>query len=102
MRLTIVYDNTVYKKNIGLKSDWGFSCLMETKDTTILFDAGAKGDILLRNMEKPGINPSTISKIVISHEHWDHSGGLKALVPLVHDVELYRLAKESPIEKASS
>ncbi len=98
MKLTIMYDNDVYKKDIGLKSDWGFSCLIGTADEAILFDTGARGNILLSNMEKLGIDPRMISKIVISHEHWDHSGGLQALVPLVGDVELYRLGKKSPSE----
>ena len=91
MKLTIVYDNEVYKKSIGLKSDWGFSCLIETRNETILFDTGAKGKILLSNMQKLGITPGNINKIVISHEHWDHNGGLKSLISFVNDVELYRL-----------
>ncbi len=98
MKLTIVYDNEVYKKDIGLKSDWGFSCLIETTIEIILFDTGAKGKILLNNMEKLDVNPGNISKIVISHEHWDHNGGLKAISSLVDDVTLYRLAKKSPSE----
>ena len=98
MKLTIVYDNEVYKKDIGLQSDWGFSCLMETTNETILFDTGAKGKILLDNMEKLDVTPEDISKIVISHEHWDHNGGLKAISSLVDDVTLYRLAKKSPGE----
>lgn len=96
MKLTIVYDNDVYKKDIGLKSDWGFSCLIETEDENILFDTGARGDILLSNMDKLGIDPRNIDKIAISHEHGDHNGGLNALAIHVGDIELYRLAKESP------
>ena len=96
MKLTIVYDNEVYKKSIGLKSDWGFSCLIETEDKTILFDTGAKGEILLSNMENLSINPSNIDKIVISHEHWDHSGGLETLLPIIDDVKIYRLIKKNP------
>jgi len=95
MKLTIVYDNELYKKNIGLKSDWGFACLIETIDETILFDTGAKGKILLNNMDKLGINPSTINKIVISHEHWDHDGGLEALIHFIDDAELYRLENKT-------
>jgi len=95
MKLTIVYDNELHKKNIGLKSDWGFSCLIETAYDNILFDTGAKGKILLNNMDKLGINPSNINKIVISHEHWDHDGGLKALIPFIDDVELYRLGNKN-------
>ena len=98
MRLIIVYDNKVHKRGIGLKSDWGFSCVLETDKGAVLFDTGARGDILLNNMERLDINPRTISKIVISHEHWDHSGGLNALAPLTGDIELYRLAKKSPSE----
>ena len=98
MKLTIVYDNEVYKKGIGLKSDWGFSCLIETEDETVLFDTGTEGDILLNNMERLGIDPRDIGKITVSHEHGDHNGGLKALASLVGDIELYRLAKESPSE----
>ena len=49
-------------------------------------------------MEKLGINPKIIDKIVISHEHWDHNGGLKVLESFVYDAELYRLAKQSPSE----
>ena len=98
MKLTIVYDNEVYKKDIGLQSDWGFSCLIETTDETILFDTGAKGKILIDNMEILDVNPKDISKIVISHEHWDHNGGLKALSSLVDDITLYRFAKKSGSE----
>lgn len=98
MKLTIVYDNEIYKKGIGLKSDWGFSCLIETKDETILFDTGAKAKILLNNMKILGIDPCIINKIVISHEHWDHNGGLETLGSIIGDVELYRLGKEQPSE----
>ena len=94
MNLTIVYDNTIYKKNIDLKSDWGFACLIKTKKYMILFDTGAKGNILLGNMEKLEINPKKISKIVISHEHWDHNGGLEELRSFIKkDVEIYRFEK---------
>lgn len=46
MKMTIVYDNEVYNKDIGLKEDWGFACLIEAKYDTILFDTGTKGRIL--------------------------------------------------------
>lgn len=98
MKLTIVYDNHVFNKGIGLKADWGFGCVIETGETIILFDTGANGKILLRNMTQLGIDPSRISKIVISHEHWDHNGGLQALTAVVSEVKLYRLAKKRPSE----
>jgi len=94
MKLIIVYDNTIYKKDKGLKSDWGFSCVIKEKNSLILFDTGAKGKILLGNMEKLDINPKLISKIVISHEHWDHNGGLEKLSSKIkNNVKVYRFNK---------
>ncbi|BBO70148.1 MBL fold hydrolase [Desulfosarcina alkanivorans] len=74
MKITIVYDNVVWKQS--LTPDWGFSCLVETGTRALLFDTGARGDILLGNMERLGIAPSTIDAVFISHGHWDHIGGL--------------------------
>ena len=99
MKLTIVYDNELFRKDIGLKSDWGFACLIESKYDTILFDTGANGKILLDNMKKLNIDPSVINKIVISHNHGDHSGGLNSLVSYVNNVDLYQLGYKIPNEK---
>ena len=75
MKVTIIYDNETDNKD--LVSDWGFSCLIEFEDKrTILFDTGAKGEILEENMEKLGIDINDIDEIFISHNHWDHVGGL--------------------------
>jgi 7,8-dihydropterin-6-yl-methyl-4-(beta-D-ribofuranosyl)aminobenzene 5'-phosphate synthase len=101
MKLTIVYDNTVFKKNIGLKPDWGFSCLIETDSDVILFDTGTKGKILLDNMEKLDIDPSDIKKIVISHEHYDHNGGLIDLLSVLDHVEVFRLAGKTNAENVT-
>ena len=99
MKLTIVYDNDVYKKGVGLKSNWGFSCLIETKDENILFDTGTKGKILINNMKILDIGPRDINKIVISHEHHDHNGGIESLVPFIENAEIYRLEKTDIDEK---
>ncbi len=74
MKITIVYDNVIWKRD--LTPDWGFSCLVETETQTLLFDTGARGDILLDNMKRLGIDPATIDSVFISHNHWDHIGGL--------------------------
>jgi len=94
MKLTIVYDNEVFKKGIGLKSDWGFSCLIENDGSNILFDTGANAEILLNNFKKLNFDPKNINKIVISHEHWDHNGGLKSLTHLIDDLKVYRINDE--------
>jgi len=72
--LTIVYDNNPY--NEELETRWGFSCLVEGLEKTILFDVGGEGSVLLNNMEKLKIDPKKVNVIVLSHIHYDHIGGL--------------------------
>lgn len=88
MKVTLVYDNTAYRKD--LIPDWGFSCYLEIENTPrILFDTGARGTILLHNIEKLGIDPEEIDIIVVSHAHWDHTGGLKKLLKVNRSASLY-------------
>lgn len=75
---TVVYDNNVYDRR--LQTAWGFACLVETGKSTVLFDTGGDGSILLKNMESLGFNPLQIDAIVLSHIHADHTGGLTALL----------------------
>jgi 7,8-dihydropterin-6-yl-methyl-4-(beta-D-ribofuranosyl)aminobenzene 5'-phosphate synthase len=88
MKITLTYDNEVHTK--GLKSDWGFSCLIEREDMPgILFDTGANGSILLHNMDKLTIDPLSIDMVVISHAHWDHRGGLSRFLDENKEVKVY-------------
>lgn len=87
IKLTILYDN--YSRQRDLRSDWGFACLVEAGDRRILFDTGARGDILLENMHVLGVDAATIDSVVISHDHWDHTGGLAAFLSLNRDVTLH-------------
>jgi 7,8-dihydropterin-6-yl-methyl-4-(beta-D-ribofuranosyl)aminobenzene 5'-phosphate synthase len=88
VKVTLVYDNTGAKE--GLLPDYGFSCYIEIENMPrILFDTGAKGKTLLYNMHKLGIDPAAIDIIVISHAHWDHTGGLTKLLEVNQRASLY-------------
>ena len=76
MKITIVYDN---EANPGLKSGWGFSCLIENNEK-VLFDTGDNAGKLTHNMRQLKIDPKEIDKVVISHNHWDHIDGLKGFL----------------------
>ena len=88
MKITILYDNEAWAP--GFKADWGFACLVDPGDGgLLLFDTGAKGHILLQNMEKIGLDPQAISSVFISHAHWDHTGGLVALLEQNREAAVY-------------
>jgi 7,8-dihydropterin-6-yl-methyl-4-(beta-D-ribofuranosyl)aminobenzene 5'-phosphate synthase len=88
MKITIIYDNESCKED--LKSDWGFSCLAEMEDSLgILFDTGASGSILLSNMKNLNIEPNSIPKVFISHNHWDHVGGLSDFLEVNKSAKIY-------------
>ena len=76
--LISVYDN--YQVNPELKTAWGFGCVIKTQKEKILFDVGGNSEILLFNMRKLGIDPKSIDKVVISHIHGDHIGGLEGFL----------------------
>jgi len=84
---TILYDNyTITDQCIG---DWGFSCLIEGKEKTILFDTGTKPDIFRKNLKSLNIDIDKIDLIVISHNHGDHTGGLPVILEKRKDLPLY-------------
>ena len=88
MKVTIIYDNTAFRKD--LQPDWGFSALVEVENTPkILFDTGANGSILLSNMEKMGIDPATIDEVFISHFHFDHTGGISEFLKVNQKAKFY-------------
>lgn len=84
MKLTVLYDNEALE---GFRKGWGFSCLIEHVGKKILFDTGWDGRKLIYNMKKAGINKGDLDVIALSHNHWDHIGGLTRV--LHPGVEVY-------------
>jgi len=75
MKLKILFDKDT--KNKKLHTGWGISFLVDEK---ILFDAGEKGSWLIENMKNLNVDIDKIETIVISHDHWDHRGGLWSIL----------------------
>ena len=77
-RIACVVDN---RAGGGLLAEHGLSLLIETAGERILFDTGA-GVALLPNAAKLGLDLGAVTRIVLSHSHDDHTGGLGALDPV--------------------
>jgi len=86
MKLIVVYDN---QAKDGLRRGWGFSCYIEFPEKNILFDTGWDGHLLLDNMSKLSLSPQDVDILVLSHSHWDHTGGVPALLNSNSDLEVY-------------
>jgi len=79
LELTILYDNESLAPS--LTPDWGFSALIVNgMQEKVLFDTGANGAILERNAIALGVNLGEVSHVVLSHWHWDHTGGLETVM----------------------
>jgi len=87
VNIMIIYDNYPYDDR--LKTAWGFSCLVELPQKTILFDTGGDGSTLLYNMKHLQIDPKKVDIIVLSHGHGDHVGGLSGFLEENSDVTVY-------------
>ncbi len=85
--IRVLYDNYVFDQACG--SDWGFACLLSGTEKTILFDTGAKGDLLLANFDKMKLRPAEVELVVISHNHGDHTGGLLPFLAKNSQVDVY-------------
>jgi 7,8-dihydropterin-6-yl-methyl-4-(beta-D-ribofuranosyl)aminobenzene 5'-phosphate synthase len=72
--ITTLSENTAGLGNF--LGEWGLSMLIESGQASILFDTG-QSISASHNAELLGIDLSQIDKIVLSHGHYDHTGGLK-------------------------
>lgn len=70
----------------GLVAEHGFAALVTTRrgdrTHTLLFDTGVSPNGLADNMERLGITAADIEALVLSHNHFDHAGGLLGLARL--------------------
>jgi len=87
--ITVVYDNR--SSSEALTPAWGFACLVEGLDKTILFDTGGDAETLLGNMSALGVSRHEIDVVVLSHDHADHTGGLIGLLDVHSQATVYLL-----------
>jgi 7,8-dihydropterin-6-yl-methyl-4-(beta-D-ribofuranosyl)aminobenzene 5'-phosphate synthase len=75
--ITTLVENTP-GEHLGLKNEHGISFCIQRDGRTVLFDVGQTG-AFLQNAELLRIDLSRVDHVVLSHGHYDHSGGLPAL-----------------------
>lgn len=86
MKVTTLIENTACCE--GLVFEHGLSLYIETGGHRILFDAGQTG-AFADNAEKLGVDLSTVDFAILSHGHYDHSGGLKRFLECNKTAPIY-------------
>jgi 7,8-dihydropterin-6-yl-methyl-4-(beta-D-ribofuranosyl)aminobenzene 5'-phosphate synthase len=83
IRITILVDN---RANEGLLAEHGLSLWIEASGQRLLFDTG-QGPALASNAGKLGVALHSADTLVLSHGHYDHTGGVPLVIesaPAVH------------------
>ena len=79
IRLSTLSENSASR--LGLLAEWGLSILVETDDVRILVDTG-RSMVAAHNARVMGAKIKSVDKILFSHGHEDHTGGLVDLLRL--------------------
>lgn len=78
--ITLIEDNPSI--NLNLFNEHGLSLYIEVDGTKMLFDTGKSGNFI-ENAEKLDVDLKNLKYVILSHGHYDHSGGFKKLVDKV-------------------
>lgn len=94
MDVTIALDNNVpISAAFPFKAEHGAAFLVEIDERRILLDTGQSG-VVVENLALLGTHPAELDMIVLSHGHYDHAGGLEAVLRLARaDVEVVMHAR---------
>ena len=88
-KIYIAFDNKCVKE--GFLPGFGFSALIYSYFTKnfLLFDTGGNADVLIHNLNQFNVNPIDLKKVIISHNHFDHAGGLDGIYRENSEIKLY-------------
>ncbi|MBM7622847.1 MBL fold metallo-hydrolase [Sporohalobacter salinus] len=86
MKIKSLVEDTVYKS--GFLAEHGLALWIKYNKEKFLFDTG-QGNIILHNADKLNVDLNSITKIFLSHGHYDHTGGLDKVLSVNAEADVY-------------
>lgn len=86
MRVISLIENTGTRRD--LQTEHGLSLYIETEHHRILFDTGAT-ERFLDNADKLGVDLAAVDTLVLSHGHYDHTGGINGFLKRNQQAKVY-------------
>jgi 7,8-dihydropterin-6-yl-methyl-4-(beta-D-ribofuranosyl)aminobenzene 5'-phosphate synthase len=86
IHIIVLVDNKTTRAD--LIAEHGLSLWIEYKEKQILFDTG-QSDAFIKNAKQLGVDLARTDVIVISHGHYDHTGGLSAILDIATKAKIY-------------
>ena len=86
IRITVLVENSVHRQ--GLVAEHGLSFHIQAGERSLLFDTG-QTDLAVINAETLRLPLHRVEAIVLSHGHYDHTGGVPAMLEVVPEARIY-------------
>jgi 7,8-dihydropterin-6-yl-methyl-4-(beta-D-ribofuranosyl)aminobenzene 5'-phosphate synthase len=86
LKITVLAENTVARKE--LIAEHGLALYIDADYTRGLFDTGQSG-ALVQNAHDLGLELQSLSWVVLSHGHYDHTGGLESVIGVINRSTVY-------------
>jgi 7,8-dihydropterin-6-yl-methyl-4-(beta-D-ribofuranosyl)aminobenzene 5'-phosphate synthase len=87
VRVTVLVENTAVAR--GYRAEHGLALWLEAGSERVLFDTGQTGEALLHNATRMDVDLTAVDAVVLSHGHYDHTGGLREVLRLGSRPRLY-------------
>ena len=72
----------------GCEAAHGLSFYVETKNHKLLFDT-SPSEVVIRNAQKLGVDLTAVDAVILSHGHYDHSGGILPFAEINPRAKIY-------------